>query len=102
MPLRAFQCIAPRPLLFSAPTNVAGRLRARVDAASPEGSLYGLRHGMERWGRYALASRTKVDNLYLTGHSILMPGIVGVTIGAFVTCSYLLGFEAIFDRVAKA
>ncbi len=70
--------------------------------ASPEGSLYGLRHGMERWGRYALASRTKVDNLYFTGHSILMPGIVGVTIGAFVTCSYLLGFEAIFDRVAKA
>lgn len=66
-----------------------------------EGGLYGLRHGMERWGRYALASRTKIENLLLTGHSILMPGIVGVTIGGFVTCSYLLGFETVFDRVAK-
>ncbi len=66
-----------------------------------EGAIYGLRHGMDRWGRYALASRTKIDNLLLTGHSILMPGIVGVTIGGFVTCSYLLGFETLFDRVAK-
>ncbi len=67
-----------------------------------EGAIYGLRHGMERWGKYALHSRTKIENLLLTGHSILMPGIVGVTIGGFVTCSYLLGFETLFDRVARA
>ncbi|MBS1151535.1 MAG: all-trans-retinol 13,14-reductase [Myxococcaceae bacterium] len=84
------------------PVETSTPLTNRDYTASPEGSLYGLRHGMERWGRYALASRTKIDNLYLTGHSILMPGIVGVTIGGFVTCSYLLGFEAIFDRVAVA
>jgi all-trans-retinol 13,14-reductase len=57
---------------------------------------------MDRWGKYALHSKTKIDNLLMTGHSVLMPGIVGVTIGAFVTCSYMLGFEALFDRVAKA
>ena len=84
------------------PIETSTPLTNRDYTASPEGSLYGLRHGMERWGRYALASRTKIDNLFLTGHSILMPGIVGVTIGGFVTCSYLLGFEAIFDRVARA
>lgn len=67
-----------------------------------EGAMYGLRHGMERWGKYALGTRTKIPNLLLTGHSVLMPGVVGVTIGAFITCSYLLGFEAIFDRVARA
>lgn len=67
-----------------------------------DGAMYGLRHGMDRWGKYALGTRTKVPNLLLTGHSVLMPGVVGVTIGAFITCSYLLGFEAIFDRVAKA
>jgi len=67
-----------------------------------EGAMYGLRHGVERWGKYALGTRTKIPNLLLTGHSVLMPGVVGVTIGAFITCSYLLGFEAIFDRVARA
>jgi all-trans-retinol 13,14-reductase len=77
-------------------------LTNRDYTGSPEGSMYGLRHGMERWGRYSLHSRTKIDNLLMTGHSVLMPGIVGVTIGGFVTCSYLLGFEAIFDRVARA
>ena len=84
------------------PIETSTPLSNRDYTASPEGGLYGLRHGMERWGRYALQSRTKIDNLLLTGHSILMPGIVGVTIGGFVTCSYLLGFEAIFDRVARA
>jgi all-trans-retinol 13,14-reductase len=84
------------------PIETSTPLTNRDYTATPEGSLYGLRHGMERWGRYALASRTKIDNLFLTGHSILMPGIVGTTIGGFVTCSYMLGFEAIFDRVAKA
>lgn len=67
-----------------------------------EGAIYGLRHGMDRWGKYSLASRTRIENLLLTGHSVLMPGIVGVTIGGFVTCAYLLGFEALFDRVARA
>ena len=82
--------------------EISTPLTNRDYTASPEGAMYGLRHGMERWGKYALRSKTKIDNLLLTGHSVLMPGIVGVTIGAFVTCSYLLGFDAIFNRVAKA
>jgi all-trans-retinol 13,14-reductase len=82
--------------------EVSTPLTNRDYTGTEEGAIYGLRHGMERWGKYALHSRTKIDNLLMTGHSVLMPGIVGVTIGAFVTCSYLLGFEALFDRVARA
>ncbi|MBK7864846.1 MAG: NAD(P)/FAD-dependent oxidoreductase [Archangiaceae bacterium] len=67
-----------------------------------QGAMYGLEHSVDRWGKYALGTRTKIPNLLLTGHSVLMPGVVGVTIGAFITCSYLLGFEQIFDRVARA
>jgi phytoene dehydrogenase-like protein len=77
-------------------------LSNRDYTGTTEGAIYGLRQSMDRWGKYALHSRTKIDNLFLTGQSVLMPGIVGVTIGGFVTCSYLLGFEALFDRVAKA
>jgi all-trans-retinol 13,14-reductase len=82
--------------------EVSTPLTNRDYTGTEEGAIYGLRHGMDRWGKYALHSKTKIDNLLMTGHSVLMPGIVGVTIGAFVTCSYLLGFEALFDRVAKA
>ncbi len=82
--------------------EVSTPLTNRDYTGAEEGAIYGLRHGMDRWGKYALHSKTKIENLLLTGHSVLMPGIVGVTIGAFVTCSYLLGFEALFDRVAKA
>jgi phytoene dehydrogenase-like protein len=82
--------------------EVSTPLTNRDYTGTEEGAIYGLRHGMDRWGKYALHSKTKIENLLMTGHSVLMPGIVGVTIGAFVTCSYMLGFEALFDRVAKA
>lgn len=82
--------------------EVSTPLSNRDYTFAAEGAMYGLRHSMDRWGKYALHSRTRIDNLLLTGQSILMPGVVGVTIGAFVTCAFLLGFEQIFDRVAKA
>jgi phytoene dehydrogenase-like protein len=66
------------------------------------GGMYGLSRSMDQWGKYALQARTRLDNLYLTGQSIMMPGVVGVTIGAFVTCSHLLGFEHVFEKVARA
>lgn len=66
------------------------------------GGMYGLQRTLDQWGKYSLQARTRIDNLLLTGQSIVMPGVVGVTIGAFVTCSYLLGFEHLFERVARA
>lgn len=82
--------------------EISTPLTNRDYTRTAEGAMYGLEHSVDRWGKYALGTRTKVPNLLLAGHSVLMPGVVGVTIGAFITCSYLLGFEAIFDRVARA
>lgn len=82
--------------------EISTPLTNRDYTRTAEGAMYGLEHSVDRWGKYALGTRTKIPNLLLTGHSVLMPGVVGVTIGAFITCSYLLGFEAIFDRVARA
>jgi all-trans-retinol 13,14-reductase len=82
--------------------EVSTPLTNRDYTRTAEGAMYGLAHSVDRWGKYALGTRTKIPNLLLTGHSVLMPGVVGVTIGAFITCSYLLGFEEIFDKVARA
>jgi all-trans-retinol 13,14-reductase len=82
--------------------EISTPLTNRDYTRTAEGAMYGLRHGIERWGKYSLRTKTKIENLLLTGHSVLMPGVVGVTIGAFITCSYLLGFDELFQRVAKA
>jgi all-trans-retinol 13,14-reductase len=69
---------------------------------TPRGSVYGIRRSLSQSGRYALHARTRVPNLLLTGQSTLMPGVVGVTVSAFVTCAFLLGFESLFGKVARA
>lgn len=45
--------------------------------------------------------KTKVSNLFLTGQSVNMHGILGCTIGAFVTCSEILGKELIDERLTQ-
>lgn len=82
--------------------EISTPLSNRDYTGAVNGGMYGLARTMNQWGKYALQSRTRLDNLFLTGHSIMMPGVVGVTIGAFVTCSHLLGFEHVFEKVARA
>jgi hypothetical protein len=48
-----------------------------------------------------ISPKTKISNLFLTGQSINMHGILGVTIGAFVTCSEILGKEVIDERLME-
>ena len=48
-----------------------------------------------------IASKTKMDNLYLTGQCINMHGVLGVTIGAVVTCSEIVGKEYLVDKINK-
>ena len=48
-----------------------------------------------------VSPRTKIDNLFLTGQTVNMHGILGVTIGAFNTCAEILGKGLIDDRLKK-
>ena len=45
------------------------------------------------------ATKTKLDNLYLTGQCINMHGVLGVTIGAVLTCTEILGKEYLIDKI---
>lgn len=79
--------------------DVATPLTNRDFAASERGAAYGIHHSVEQSGRYGLRPRTRVGGLYMTGQSVLMPGVCGVTISAFHTCSHILGAEYLIQKV---
>jgi all-trans-retinol 13,14-reductase len=42
-----------------------------------------------------------MENLYFTGQSLNMHGILGVTISGVVTCSEILGAEYLLDKIVN-
>ena len=66
------------------------------------GNMYGYVKDSNNPMKTFIAAKTKLDNLYLTGQSINMHGVLGVTIGAVVTCSELVGKEYLITKINKA
>ncbi|WP_172281144.1 phytoene desaturase family protein [Chryseobacterium sp. LAM-KRS1] len=66
-----------------------------------EGNMYGYIKSSETPLKTMVSPRTKIDNLFLTGQTVNMHGILGVTIGAFNTCAEILGKGLIDDRLKK-
>ena len=66
-----------------------------------EGNMYGYSKTSENPLKTMLSPRTKINNLFLTGQSVNMHGILGCTIGAFNTCSEILGKEIIDERLIE-
>ncbi len=66
-----------------------------------KGNLYGYVKDSNNPMKTFISPKTKLDNLYLTGQSINMHGILGVTIGAVVTCSEILGKEYLIEKINK-
>ncbi len=64
-----------------------------------QGNMYGYIKDSKNPMKSMISPKTKISNLFLTGQSINMHGILGVTIGAFVTCSEILGKELIDERL---
>ncbi len=65
------------------------------------GNMYGYEKDSNNPMKTFIASKTKLDNLFLTGQSINMHGVLGVTIGAVVTCSEIIGKEYLVDKINK-
>lgn len=64
------------------------------------GAVFGISHDVSQQGRHRPQPRTRLKNLFFSGHSIMMPGICGVFINAFDTCAMIRGDETLFDSVA--
>lgn len=63
------------------------------------GNMYGYVKDANNPMKTFVSPKTKIENFYFTGQSINMHGILGVTIGAVVTCSEILGKEYLINKI---
>src|SRR5699024_6209014 len=66
---------------------------------SHEGSMYGYVKDAEQPMRSFLSPKTRIENLLLTGQSLNMHGVLGVTISAIVTCGEIVGADYLIDKI---
>lgn len=69
---------------------------------SERGSMYGVARDIRLGSACRVHHRTKVPNLLLTGQNINSHGILGVLVGAIVTCSELLTPSLILNQINEA
>ena len=67
-----------------------------------EGSMYGYVKDANNILRSSVSAKTKIKNLFFTGQSLNMHGILGVTISGVVTCSMILGGEYLVTKIQEA
>lgn len=66
------------------------------------GNLYGYVKDSDNPMKTFIPAKTRLDNLYLTGQSVSMHGILGVTIGAVTTCSEILGKDYLVNKIINS
>lgn len=67
-----------------------------------DGSMYGILKDSNNPAKSFINSRTKISNLFLTGQNLIFHGILGVTIGAFVTCFEFVDRNKLIRKVKNA
>jgi len=68
----------------------------------PEGSMYGIERDYQDPLVTTLLPATKIPGFYFTGQNINLHGVLGVTIGAVLTCGEILGLEYLLNKVRNA
>jgi len=66
------------------------------------GSMYGILHDSNDPLRTKISPKTKIPNLLLSGQNVNIHGVLGVTIGAVLTCTELLGMEYLLEKINDA
>ncbi|MBQ4913719.1 NAD(P)/FAD-dependent oxidoreductase [Maribacter sp. MMG018] len=66
-----------------------------------QGSMYGYVKDVNDPLKSFISPKTKIENLFLTGQSLNMHGILGVTISGVVTCSEILGGPYLVNKIKK-
>lgn len=64
-----------------------------------EGAIYGIQKDINHQMYNTISPQTKIENLFFTGQNTNLHGILGVTVGAFITSGYLVGLENLVDKV---
>lgn len=69
---------------------------------SNNGAMYGYKKDADNPMRSILSPKTRVENFFFTGQSMNMHGVLGVTIGAVLTCSQIIGKEKLLQSINSA
>lgn len=77
-------------------------LTYRDYTATPEGSSYGVLKDYKLPYRTMISPRTKIENLFFTGQNLNLHGILGVTIGAVMTCGEIVGHENLVNKIIQS
>lgn len=67
-----------------------------------QGGMYGYVKDAENPIKSFLSPKTKIKNLYFTGQSLNMHGILGVTISGVLTCATIVGREHLLEKILAA
>lgn len=65
----------------------------------PEGSMYGIERDYHDPLITTLLPATKIPGFYFTGQNISLHGMLGVTIGAVLTCGEIIGLEYLLNKI---
>lgn len=71
-------------------------LTYRDYTATPDGSAYGVRKDWRSPMMTLLTPKTPIPNLLLTGQSLTLHGLLGVSMTSLFTCAEILGKEAVY------
>ncbi|MDD2623129.1 MAG: NAD(P)/FAD-dependent oxidoreductase [Bacteroidales bacterium] len=74
-------------------------LTYRDYTATKNGSMYGIVRDKNFPIQSLVSQRTKIPNVFLTGQNINTHGILGVSIGAIITCAEFLGVNKIMQEM---
>ncbi|MBT3209299.1 MAG: all-trans-retinol 13,14-reductase [Bacteroidetes bacterium] len=76
-------------------------LTYRDYTATPEGTSYGILKDYNDPLSTIITPKSRIKNLYFTGQNLNMHGILGVTIGAVLTCSEIIGINYLLKKINK-
>ena len=63
------------------------------------GLPYGVRKNTENVLATVISAKTPVEHLYLTGQSLNLHGILGVSMSSILTCGEILGLETLRKEI---
>jgi len=69
---------------------------------APQGASYGIEKDHHSIYKSIIMPKTKISNLFFTGQNLHMHGALGVTIGAVLTSSELLGKEYLINKIRQS
>ena len=74
-------------------------LTLRDYTGTHRGSMYGIMRDCNNPNESYIFPRTKVPNLYLTGQNLNLHGMLGVSIGALLTCGEFVGLNYLIRKI---